>query len=232
MGQPAPSCTAGGSAASAGCGCQAVTATFTGEDPRYRAALLAVVAINAAMFLVETLAGRLAGSRALEADALDFLGDSLTYGLTLWAVARSPRTRAEVALVKGASLSLMGFWVLGATLWSVLVLGVPRAEVMGGIGLVALAANLGSVLLLMRWREGDANVRSVWLCSRNDAIGNLAVIAAAGAVAASGSAWPDLLVATVMAALFLHSSTRILWQARSELRAAAIAAPGSRAVLD
>ncbi len=191
-----------------------------------------MVAINAAMFLVETLAGRLAGSRALEADALDFLGDSLTYGLTLWAVARSPRTRAEVALVKGASLSLMGFWVLGATLWSVLVLGVPRAEVMGGIGLVALAANLGSVLLLMRWREGDANVRSVWLCSRNDAIGNLAVIAAAGAVAASGSAWPDLLVATVMAALFLHSSTRILWQARSELRAAAIAAPGSRAVLD
>lgn len=190
-----------------------------------------MVAINATMFLVEILAGELAGSRALQADALDFLGDTLTYGLTLWAVARSPRTRAAAALVKGASLSLMGLWVLVATLWSVLVLGVPRAELMGGVGLLALAANLASVLLLMRWREGDANVRSVWLCSRNDAIGNLAVMAAAAAVAATGSAWPDLSVAAVMALLFLHGSLRILQRARAELRAAAVATPGTRAVL-
>lgn len=182
------------------------------------------------MFLVETLAGHLAGSRALQADALDFLGDSLTYGLTLWAIGRSDTTRAAAALIKGASLSLMGLWVLGSTLWSVFVLGTPRAELMGGVGFLALAANLGSVLLLLRWREGDANVRSVWLCSRNDAIGNLAVIAAALAVAATGSAWPDLLVAAAMAALFLHGSMRILRQARRELREAAAAAPALRAV--
>ncbi|MCL6609674.1 MAG: cation transporter [Geminicoccaceae bacterium] len=212
----------------AGCGCAAVAASFTGEDPRYRAALVTVVAINAAMFLVEMFAGHLAGSRALQADALDFLGDTATYATTLWAVGRSARTRATVALVKGASLSLMGLWVLGSTLWSVFVLGTPRAELMGGVGLLALAANLASVLLLLRWREGDANVRSVWLCSRNDAIGNLAVIAAAGAVALTGSAWPDLLVAGAMAALFLHSSTRILLQARGELRDAASGSGGTR----
>lgn len=180
------------------------------------------------MFVVEMLAGHLAGSRALQADALDFLGDSLTYGLTLWAVGRSARTRARAALVKGASLSLMGLWVLASTLWSVFVLGMPRAELMGGVGLLALAANLGSVLLLMRWRDGDANVRSVWLCSRNDAIGNVAVIGAALMVAATGSAWPDLVVAAAMAALFLHSSTRILLQARGELRDAAIGPAGVR----
>ena len=189
---------------------------------------MTVVAINAAMFLVEMFAGHLAGSRALQADALDFLGDTATYATTLWAVGRSARTRATVALVKGASLSLMGLWVLGSTLWSVFVLGTPRAELMGGVGLLALAANLASVLLLLRWREGDANVRSVWLCSRNDAIGNLAVIAAAGAVALTGSAWPDLLVAGAMAALFLHSSTRILLQARGELRDAASGSGGTR----
>ena len=219
---PAAGCGRGADRAEpAGCGCEAIAATFTGEDPRYRAALVAVVAINAAMFLVEMAAGHLAGSHALQADALDFLGDTATYATTLWAVGRGARTRARVALVKGASLSLMGLWVLGSTLHSVFVLGTPRAELMGGVGLLALAANLGSVLLLMRWREGDANVRSVWLCSRNDAIGNLAVIAAAGAVALSESAWPDLLVAGAMAALFLHSSTRILLQARGELRDAA-----------
>lgn len=173
--------------------------------------------INASMFVFETLAGQLAGSRALQADALDFLGDSLTYGLTFWAVGRSDRTRATAALIKGASLSLMGLWVLGATLWSVFVLGRPRAEVMGLVGFLALAANLSAVAILMRWRKGDANVRSVWLCSRNDAIGNLAVMGAAVAVALTDSAWPDLLVAFAMAALFLHSSTRILLHARAEL---------------
>lgn len=180
------------------------------------------------MFLVETAAGHLAGSRALEADALDFLGDTATYATTLWAVGRAARTRATVALLKGASLSLVGLWVLASTLWSVFVLGTPRAELMGGVGLLALAANLASVLLLLRWREGDANVRSVWLCSRNDAIGNLAVIAAAGTVGLTDSAWPDLLVAGAMAALFLHSSTRILLQAKGELRDAASGSGGTR----
>jgi Co/Zn/Cd efflux system component len=125
------------------------------------------------------------------------------------------RTRA--AFLKGFSLGLMGLWVLGSTAYHVLVLGVPQAEVMGMVGFLALAANLTSVLLLLKYRDGDANVRSVWLCSRNDAIGNLAVIVAASGVWATGTAWPDLIVAGVMASLFLWSSIQIIRQARHEL---------------
>ena len=125
--------------------------------------------------------------------------------------------RARAALFKGLSLAAMGLWVLGSTAYHVLVLGVPQAEVMGAVGFLALAANLTSVLLLLKYRNGDANVRSVWLCSRNDAIGNLAVIVAAGGVWASGTAWPDLIVAGVMASLFLWSSVQIVRQARREL---------------
>jgi Co/Zn/Cd efflux system component len=201
-------------------------ARFEGLSPAYRRALVAVIAINAAMFLVETTAGVLAGSQALKADALDFLGDTLTYGISLWAIGRPLALRANVALLKGLSLGAMGLWVLGSTLWQVLVLGVPLAPVMGAVGLLALAANLASVLILMRYRDGDANVRSVWLCSRNDAIGNVAVIGAAAAVFLTGSAWPDLAVAGVLAALFLRSSQLILRQALAERAEAAGALPG------
>jgi len=201
-------------------------ARFEGLSPSYRRALVAVIAINAAMFLVETSAGVLAGSQALKADALDFLGDTLTYGISLWAIGRPLALRANVALLKGLSLAAMGLWVLGSTLWQVLVLGVPLAPVMGAIGLLALCANLASVLILMRYRDGDANVRSVWLCSRNDAIGNVAVIGAAAAVFLTGSAWPDLLVAGVLAALFLRSSQLILRQALAERAEAAAAVAG------
>jgi cation diffusion facilitator family transporter len=199
-----------------------------GEEPRfeglstaYRRVLWVVIAINASMFLTETAAGWLAGSVALQADALDFLGDSLTYGISLLVIGRPARWRASAALFKGFSLGAMGLWVLGYTSYRVLVLGVPDAAVMGAIGFLALAANVGSALLLFRFREGDANVRSVWLCSRNDAIGNLAVVGAAGLVAATGTAWPDLAVAAVMALLFLSSASQILRQSVGELRAAA-----------
>ena len=198
----------------AGCGCGKVR--FEGLSPRYRRVLLAVVAINAVMFAVEMTAGTLAGAQALKADALDFLGDTLTYAMTLWAIGRPLAVRATAALVKGASLGLMGLWVFGSTLWQVMVAGVPDAPVMGVVGALACAANLASVLLLLRYREGDANVRSVWLCSRNDAIGNLAVVAAAGAVALTGTAWPDLAVAAAMAGLFLWSSAQIMAQALAE----------------
>lgn len=201
-------------------------ARFEGLSPAYRRALLAVIAINAAMFLVETSAGVLAGSQALKADALDFLGDTLTYGISLWAIGRPLAFRANVALLKGLSLAAMGLWVLGSTFWQVLVLGVPLAPVMGAIGLLALGANLASVLILTRYRDGDANVRSVWLCSRNDAIGNVAVIGAAAAVFLTGSAWPDLLVAGVLAALFLRSSQLILRQALAERAEAAASVAG------
>ena len=191
---------------------------FDGLDPRYKRVLWSVIAINATMFLVEIMAGQLAHSQALQADALDFLADTLTYGLSLAVIGASLRTRTTAALFKGISLSLMGLWVLGATLYQLLYLGLPRAGIMGTVGFLAFAANMASVLLLLRYKDGDANVRSVWLCSRNDAIGNLIVIAAAFGVWGATSAWPDLAVATIMAGLFLHSSFLILRQAISEYR--------------
>ncbi|MBO6570732.1 MAG: cation transporter [Kordiimonadaceae bacterium] len=184
----------------------------------YKRILWVVIAINGIMFLVEMTAGMFASSQALKADALDFLGDTATYTITLMVLGMPLVWRARAALVKGASLGLMGIWVLGSTIYYALVLDVPQAEVMGSIGLLALTANMVSVLLLLRHRNGDANVRSVWLCSRNDAIGNLAVIFAASGVWATSSAWPDLIVAGVMASLFLWSSVQIVIQALGELR--------------
>lgn len=200
------------------CSCDAPK--FEGLSAGYRRALWAVIAINAAMFAVEVAAGALAGSMALAADSLDFLADSLTYGLSLWVIGRPAVWRARAALAKGLSLAGMGLGVLGVTLWQTLVVGVPEAFLMSGVGALALAANLASVLILFRWRDGDANVRSVWLCSRNDAIGNVAVVAAGGAVWLTASGWPDLIVAGAMAALFLKSAAAILAQALDELRRA------------
>ena len=197
-------------------GCCGHNAKFDGIDPRYKRILWAVIGINAAMFVIEMTAGALAGSQALQADALDFFGDTLTYGISLAVIGRSLAVRSTAALVKGASLMLMGLWVFGATAYQLLVLGLPRAEVMGVVGFLALAANVASVLLLARYKDGDANVRSVWLCSRNDAIGNVAVMLAAFAVWATASAWPDLIVAAAMAGLFLTSSISILRQALAE----------------
>jgi Co/Zn/Cd efflux system component len=198
--------------------CSGGVAAFDGMDARYKRVLWAVIAINAAMFLTEMIAGQLAGSQALKADALDFLADTVTYGLSLAVIGASLRTRATAALFKGFSLTVMALWVFGSTAYQTLFLGLPRAEVMGVIGFLALAANLGSVVLLRRYKDGDANVRSVWLCSRNDAIGNLVVMAAALGVWGTSTAWPDLAVAALMAGIFLVSSTQILRQAWSEYR--------------
>ena len=203
----------------AGCGC-GDSVKFDGLSAPYKRALWVVIAINAAMFLIEMGAGMLANSQALKADALDFLGDTATYAITLLAIGMPLIWRARAALLKGLSLGAMGFWVLGSTAYHALVFGVPQAEVMGAIALLALAANLSSVLLLLKYRDGDANVRSVWLCSRNDAIGNVAVILAASGVWATNTPWPDLIVAGIMASLFLWSSTQIVRQAFSELRTA------------
>jgi cation diffusion facilitator family transporter len=191
---------------------------FEGLSTEYRRRLWAVIAINASMFLLEMAAGALAGSQALQADALDFLADSATYGISLAVIGASIRVRATAAMAKGLSLTLVGLWVFGTTAYHVLTTTVPRAEVMGFIGFMALAANVTSVLLLMRYREGDANVRSVWLCSRNDAIGNVAVMIAALGVWGTATKWPDLMVAAVMASLFLYSSFKILKQSVDEIR--------------
>ena len=193
-------------------------ATFEGLSADYRRRLWAVIAINAAMFVVETGAGALAGSQALQADALDFLGDSLTYGMSLAVIGAALRVRAWTAFAKGVSLTVMGLWVFATTVYHVLVLGIPRAEVMGVVGVMALTANVGSVLILARYRDGDANVRSVWLCSRNDAIGNVAVMVAALTVWGTATRWPDLIVAAIMAGLFLWSSAQILRQSLGEMR--------------
>ncbi|KXF77445.1 cation transporter [Paramesorhizobium deserti] len=198
--------------------CSGGVPVFDGMDMRYKRILWTVIAINGAMFLTEMVAGQLAGSQALKADALDFLADTITYGLSLAVIGASLRTRATAALFKGLSLSLMALWVFGSTVYHTLVLGLPSAEVMGVIGFMALAANLGSVLLLRPYKDGDANVRSVWLCSRNDAIGNVVVMAAALGVWGTKTAWPDLAVAALMAGIFLTSSIQILRQAWSEYR--------------
>lgn len=209
-----------------GADCCGQDVKFDGVSADYRRRLWLVIAINAAMFGVEMGAGAMAGSRALQADALDFLGDSATYAISLAVIGTSLRTRAWAAVGKAASLSLMALWVLGVTAYHVLVIGLPRAEIMGGIGVLALLANLASVLILMRYKDGDANVRSVWLCSRNDAIGNVAVMVAAAAVWATQTRWPDLIVAGLMAALFLYSSMRILQQSIAEMRSDDAAAVG------
>ncbi|GHA15907.1 hypothetical protein GCM10008090_26990 [Arenicella chitinivorans] len=191
---------------------------FDGASAAYRRALFLVIALNAGMFIVEMIYGIAGESQALQADALDFLGDSMTYALSLWAIGKPLATRGNVALLKGVSLLLMAFWVLGSTLYHVLYSNSPSAPIMGGVALAALAANLISVVLLVRFKEGDANVRSVWLCSRNDAIGNVAVLVAAGLVFVTGTRWPDLVVATVLASLFVSSSRQIIVQAMAEKR--------------
>ena len=198
--------------ADAACGCHGGVPRFDGLDPRYKRILWTVIGINGAMFLMEMIAGQLAGSQPLQADALDFLGDTVTYGLSLAVIGTSLRTRATAALFKGLSLSLTAFWVLGSTIYHTIILGLPSAELMGGVAVRA------SGLMLMRCKDGDANVRSVWLCSRNDAIGNVAVMIAAAGVWGTGTAWPDLGVAALMAGIFLTSSAQILRQAWVENR--------------
>jgi Co/Zn/Cd efflux system component len=213
-----------------GCGCGQVK--FDGQSAAYRRVLMIVIVLNASMFLVEIISGLAAQSMALKADAMDFLGDTLTYSLSLLVIGRSLAWRTRAALLKGISLAAGGAIVLALALWRAAAGGSPDAHVMGVVGALALATNIAAALLLLRFRNGDANVRSVWLCSRNDAIGNVAVMGAAAAVLASGSRWPDLMVAAAMASLFLHSAIRIIRQALSERQQQqphrhAAAAPGA-----
>lgn len=191
---------------------------FDGMSDAYRRRLWAVIVLNATMFVIEIVAGRLAGSLALQADALDFFGDALTYGISMAVIGASIKVRSTAALAKGTSLLAMGLWVFGSTVYSVFFIATPQAEVMGIVGFLALLTNLASVFLLVGYKEGDANVRSVWLCSRNDAIGNVAVMIAALGVWGTATAWPDLIVAALMAGLFLSSSWQIIHQAADERR--------------
>ncbi len=184
----------------------------------HRNILWTVLAINASMFVVEMSAGIGAGSSALQADALDFLGDSASYIISLIVLTAHLRWRAGAALLKAASMTVFGLWVLGSTVWYLLQGGVPGALVMGSIGTLALVANVVSAALLFGFRRGDSNMRSVWLCSRNDAIGNVAVIAAAGGVSWLGSRWPDAIVAFIMAGLALTAAWQLFRHALADWR--------------
>lgn len=185
----------------------------------YRRALWIALAANAAMAVLEITSGLAAGSVSLLADAIDFAGDAANYGLSLAVLSLAPVWRSRVAWLKGWAMAAFGLFVLGRALWTLLSGRVPEPLTMGLVGALALAVNLGVAWLLYAWREGDANMRSVWLCTRNDAIGNLAVLAAALGVFGTGQAWPDLVVAVVMAALALSSAVVVLRHARAELSA-------------
>jgi Co/Zn/Cd efflux system component len=191
------------------------------NNPKWRRILWIALTINAAMFGVEIVAGVAADSRALQADALDFLGDAANYAISLGVAGMALAWRARAALLKAATMLVFGLWVLGSALWGFLNGATPRAETMGIIGTLALASNVAVALMLYRYRTGDANMRSVWICSRNDAIGNLAVLAAALGVFGTGQGWPDLAVAAIMAALAIWGSLDVFRHARGDLASVA-----------
>jgi Co/Zn/Cd efflux system component len=201
----------------AGCGsCCAETQRI--EDTRWRRVLWIALAINVVMFAGEIGAGIASGSRSLQADALDFLGDAANYAISLGVAGMALRWRSRAALLKGGTILAFGLYVLVTTILAAMGRGVPQAETMGIVGVIALIANGSVALMLYRYRSGDANMRSVWICSRNDAIGNLAVLLAAAGVVGTGTAWPDLVVALIMAGLGIWGGLQIVSQARTEIR--------------
>ena len=197
--------------------------TFDPErgNPSYRRALWIVLAINAGMFLVEIGAGLAAGSASLQADALDFLGDAANYGISLLVAGMALRYRAMAAFAKGVSMGAFGLWVITTVVWHAVQGTLPSAVMMGAVGFAALAANAVSFGILWFYRTGDANMRSAWICTRNDVLGNLAVLLAALGVFGTGTGWPDILVAATMAALALQGASTVLRQSLGEMRQAA-----------
>ncbi|MCI1270097.1 MAG: cation transporter [Sphingobium sp.] len=189
-------------------------------DARWRRVLWIALGLNAAMFAVEGVAGFYAGSRALQADALDFLGDAANYAISLGVAGQALAWRARTALVKGVTITLFGFGVLGSAIWGLFHGSNPEPYAMGMVGALALAVNLAVALMLYRYRTGDANMRSVWICSRNDAINNCLVIGAGFAVLATGSGLPDIFVALIMAGLGISGGLQVVRHARSEMRTA------------
>jgi len=187
------------------------------SDAAYRRILWAALLINAAMFAVEIGVGINADSRSLMADSVDFLGDAANYGISLFVLGLALAWRARAAMLKGVAMLIFGLGVAGATIEAALSGTLPHAEAMGVVGLLALAANLLVAVMLFRYRKGDSNMRAVWLCTRNDAIGNLAVLIAAAGVFASGTAWPDLAVAAIMSGLAILAGVQVIRLASREL---------------
>jgi len=188
------------------------------DSPQWRRALWIALIVNAGFFVTEIIAGAAAGSASLQADALDFFGDAANYAISLGVAGMALTWRARAAVAKGGTMLAFALWVLASTAWHAYYGTVPRAEVMGMVGVAALIANGVVALMLYRFRTGDANMRSVWICSRNDAVGNAAVLLAAMGVFGTGTGWPDVIVAAIMGGLGLWGGWQILAQARGELR--------------
>ncbi len=204
--------------------CEDKACAIEALQARQSSTLKLVLAINAVMFVLELAAGLLAGSTALLSDSLDNLGDALTYGLSLYAVARGARAKARVALFKGGLILTAGLFVLGQVAYRMVNPTLPAFEMMGGVSLLALLANGACLAMLWKHRAEDINMSSVWECSRNDIASNVSVFVAAGGVWLTGSGWPDLLVGLLLALLFLRSAARVLQSAVAELRRPAAAA--------
>jgi len=198
----------------------------------YRRALWLVLGINVAMFLVEVGAGLAAGSASLQADAMDFLGDAANYAISLLVLGMALHFRAGAALAKGVTMGAFGLWVIATVIWHLVHGTLPSAATMGAVGLIAFAANAASFALLWRHRDGDANMRSAWICTRNDVLGNLAVLLAALGVFGTGTGWPDAIVAAIMGALAIQGAAIVIRRALGELRrpVAAPQAPRNAAV--
>lgn len=186
-------------------------------DPVFRRILWIALLVNGGMFVVEIIASQLGNSVALQADALDFFGDAANYAISLFVLGMALHIRARASLFKGVTMGLFGLFVIANASYRAFSGSTPEPSIMGGIALLALVANVSVALLLYKYRTGDSNMRSIWLCSRNDAIGNLAVMAAAAGVFASASRWPDLIVAGIIASLSLSSAYQIIRMARQEM---------------
>jgi Co/Zn/Cd efflux system component len=210
-----PSVTSKAEAGSCGCG---HAAPFDGATPEYRRILAWVIAINLIAFVVVSGGGLLAGSASVAANALDFLADGATYAISLWAIGKSVGVRSATAMVKGASLAVLGLAVLGFAVWRAISGAPPEGFTISSLGAFGVAANLLAAFLLAKYRDGDANVRSVWLCTRNDVIQCVAIIVTGGLVWLTGSRWPDVIVGVVLAVVFLQSAWSIIAQARRERR--------------
>jgi Co/Zn/Cd efflux system component len=187
-------------------------------DPKYRRILWIALVVNFAMFAIEIIFSARANSVSLMADAIDFLGDAANYGISIYVLAMSVQARAKASLIKAASMALFGIAVLAHAMWNAITGVVPDAHTMTLIGFLALAANVSVGVLLYAYRNGDSNMRSVWLCTRNDALGNVAVVLAAVGVFGTGTNWPDLIVAVIMGTLALTAAVQVIKQARRELQ--------------
>lgn len=199
-------------------GCTSCETDKRTTDPRARRALWVALVANAIMFVVEIIGSYSAGSVSLKADALDFLGDAANYAVSLFILGMSVTIRARASMAKGLVMGTFGLWVLGTAILKYFQGGTPEAELMGALGVLALLTNISVAIILYRFREGDSNMQSVWLCSRNDAIGNIAVLFAAAGVHFTGKNVPDLIVAVLIAALGVSAAIRVIAISRRELK--------------